>query len=284
MKGNRGIGCAEALNNHTPPPDLLGPDARTLDVPSSAVERHVPDPVLAPGVVPLDPQRLSAEAEARVAAILADELAANTRRTLCPRPEALVRLACRTFRAAAAVTRTGRGRGAVHVDFAAHEIPGPQGVGWGSALPPELDAHLLKAGLKSAAGPWALNAVETRVAALAAAHRWKGLPSPSGAPRPTRSPSGWPCPSRRASSVGRSGGASRASGTRAPSPKRRSTTSSFDARARWASPGAVMAHSLRAGYVTEALARNLPLAKIMDKTGHETLHTLRHYKRPEIPN
>jgi hypothetical protein len=45
--------------------------------------------------------------------------------------------------------------------------------------------------------------------------------------------------------------------------------------------GAVMAHSLRAGFVTEALSLDLPITKIMDKTGHTTLQSIRHYNRPE---
>ena len=42
-----------------------------------------------------------------------------------------------------------------------------------------------------------------------------------------------------------------------------------------------MAHSPRAGFVTEALSDNLPISKIMDKTGYETLPSVRHYDRPE---
>lgn len=45
--------------------------------------------------------------------------------------------------------------------------------------------------------------------------------------------------------------------------------------------GAVMAHSLRAGFVTEALNLDLPIPKIMDKTGHTTLKSIRDYHRPE---
>ena len=45
--------------------------------------------------------------------------------------------------------------------------------------------------------------------------------------------------------------------------------------------GAVMAHSLRAGFVTEALAPDLPIPKIMDKTVHTTLASIRAYNRPE---
>jgi site-specific recombinase XerC len=46
-------------------------------------------------------------------------------------------------------------------------------------------------------------------------------------------------------------------------------------------PGAVMAHSIRARFVTEELSRNFPIMEIMDKTGHETLQSIRDYDRPE---
>jgi len=41
-------------------------------------------------------------------------------------------------------------------------------------------------------------------------------------------------------------------------------------------PGAVIAHSLRAGFVTE-----VPIPKIMDKTGPTTLASIRAYNRPK---
>lgn len=46
-------------------------------------------------------------------------------------------------------------------------------------------------------------------------------------------------------------------------------------------PGAVMANSLRAGFVTEALSQDQPILKIIDKTGHTTLASIRAYNRPE---
>jgi hypothetical protein len=66
------------------------------------------------------------------------------------------------------------------LDFAAHAGPGPEGAPiWGNALPSEIDTLLVGMGLKAAPGAWTLNTVETRLAALAAAHRRAQHPSPT---------------------------------------------------------------------------------------------------------
>lgn len=343
-------------------------------------------PALAPVDAALDPQQLSADATARVARILTDELTENTRRT---------------YRHALLLWWTWYGAryGAplalpvpvpvvqqFLLDFTAHESVAADGTRvWANALPPAVDALLVRIGVKEKPGPWALNTVMTRVAALAAAHGWQGLPSPTvtteilrlrRALRRHQANEG--IQERRAKAlvadevrrmmavcgedlIGLRDGAllafAFASGGRRRSevagalvealerhPDGRYTfvlgrsktnqtarlrpqdakpieglaaaaltrwleTSGIGSGAIWRSvrgdrlgqalsgaaiydivvkrarqagiPGAVMAHSLRAGFVTEALSLDLPIPKIMDKTGHTTLQSIRHYHRPE---
>jgi integrase len=65
------------------------------------------------------------------------------------------------------------------LDFIAHPLKPRSAAGpWGCTLPKELDDMLVRARVKSALGPWSLSTVKMRLAALAAAHRWRGLQSP----------------------------------------------------------------------------------------------------------
>ncbi|MGH8209601.1 MAG: tyrosine-type recombinase/integrase [Steroidobacteraceae bacterium] len=45
--------------------------------------------------------------------------------------------------------------------------------------------------------------------------------------------------------------------------------------------GAIMAHSLRAGFVTEALKRKHELFEVMALTGHQSAQTVKGYHRPD---
>jgi integrase len=65
------------------------------------------------------------------------------------------------------------------LDFVAHPLKPRSAAGpWGCTLPKDLDDVLVRARVKSALGPWSLSTVRMRLAALAAAHRWKRLQSP----------------------------------------------------------------------------------------------------------
>ena len=139
-------------------------------------------PPLATLPVDLDPERLSADSSARVEAILADELAANTKRAY----RQALKLWCLWYLArygaplplpvpVAAVQQ-------FVIDFANHRVADQ----WSFALPPEVDALLVEVGAKAKRGAWSLNTVMTRVAALGAAHRWRELPSPTEAPSVVR--------------------------------------------------------------------------------------------------
>ena len=349
-------------------------------------------PVLAPPAAALDPQRLSAESAARVESILADELAANTKRAY----RQALKLWC--------VWYTARYGGPLPlpvpvpvvqqfvIDFVAHDFrPAAdfqQSDGtrrWGCALPANVDALLVEVGVKAAPGPWALATVETRVAALAAAHRWKQLPSPTEdaevlrlkralrrqyaaagiRPRQARAVTieevekmmavcegglrgvrdraliafTFATGGRRRSEVAAATvdalerhadgtftfelGRSKTNQTAAPRPQDRKPVLEAAAdylalwlevsgitsgalwrrvqRARVTTPlseaaiyeiitkrarqagiaGAVMAHSLRAGFVTEALRLGNELFDVMDLTGHKSVQTVKRYHRPD---
>ncbi len=65
------------------------------------------------------------------------------------------------------------------LDFIAHPLnPRSAARQWGCTLPKDLDDMLVRARVKSALGPWSLSTVKMRLAALAAAHRWRRLDSP----------------------------------------------------------------------------------------------------------
>jgi integrase len=137
---------------------------------------QLPPPAFLPAR--FDPQRLSAESAARLEGILADELAENTRRTY----QQALRLWCLWYLARYGVPLPlPVPVPAVQqfvIDFAEHRF----GADWSFALPPAIDALLVEVGAKSKCGPWSLNTVMTRVAALGAAHRWKELASPTEDP------------------------------------------------------------------------------------------------------
>jgi len=65
------------------------------------------------------------------------------------------------------------------LDFIAHPLKPRSAAGpWGCTLPKDFDDMLVRARVKSALGPWSLSTVKMRLAALAAAHRWRGFQSP----------------------------------------------------------------------------------------------------------
>jgi len=130
----------------------------------------------------LDPERLSTDSAARVEAILADELAANTKRAY----RQALRLWCLWY-----VARYGEplplptpvaAAQQFVIDFAEHRVADT----WSFALPGPIDALLVEVGAKARPGPWSLNTVMTRVAALGAAHRWRELASPTESPAVVR--------------------------------------------------------------------------------------------------
>ena len=53
-------------------------------------------------------------------------------------------------------------------------------------MPEPVDKLLVQLGVKKRLGAWALNTVETRLAALAAAHEWHGYDSPTEFPEVKR--------------------------------------------------------------------------------------------------
>lgn len=66
------------------------------------------------------------------------------------------------------------------LDFTAHQVLGAQGARrWESALPADVDAPLVQMGVEARLGPFALDTVLTRVAALAALQRWHPLTPPT---------------------------------------------------------------------------------------------------------
>jgi hypothetical protein len=140
-----------------------------------------PDEALGAPVAPaLDPQALCADAAARVARILTDELAANTQRAYRHALLLWWTWYAARYRAPLALPVPIPVVQQFLLDFTAHESVAADGAPvWAHALPPRVDALLVHIGVKEKPGPWALNTVLTRVAALAAAHSWQGLPSPT---------------------------------------------------------------------------------------------------------
>jgi integrase len=134
-----------------------------------------------------DVEHLRAEVYARADEILIGGLLANTHRTY----RDALRAWCLWYRARfyeslplpvpAPVARQ------FLLDFLVHRSDQSDHTAvWGYALPKHVDELLVQLGVKKRLGPWALNTVDTRLAALAAAHEWHGYDSPTEIPEVRR--------------------------------------------------------------------------------------------------
>lgn len=139
-------------------------------------------PVAPSPTLPLDPAVLSAESQARVDAILEDQLAAHTKRAY----RKALELWCLWYR-----LRYGQALPLpvpvpVVQQFVIDFVPHRTGDAWSHGLPEAVDAWLVELKAKAKSGPWSLATVLARLAALGTAHRWQQLPSPTEAPEVTR--------------------------------------------------------------------------------------------------
>ena len=139
-------------------------------------------PVAPSPALPLDPAALSAESQARVEAILEDQLAAHTKRAY----RKALELWCLWYRLRYGHTLPLPVPVPVVQQFVIDFVPHRSGEDWSHALPESVDAWLVELRAKAKPGPWSLATVLARLAALGTAHRWQKLPPPTEAPEVTR--------------------------------------------------------------------------------------------------